>query len=299
MEPSFHGDLRILLLPDLPAVCRHAECGSAKELNNIERGRRFHMARREHFVQIYDLHTHTTMSDGHVSIDDLVAWEHGMGHQLGVSDHVFYEGIFTERDIAAYLEVLRRYPVYRGIEANMEHHFALPDSLDTQIDYVIASIHNMPDGRGGMIPMDSFFKKRSGNMPGYTKNYSSDLNRWYLAHSLRLIEKALANERIDILGHITLMPCCDELYGTKFLLDWENAVLNLCRRHCVALEISGLWRLPNMEMLRRAKEMGILFSMGSDCHEAKDVGVLDYCKLAVDTIGLSEEDFFVPARALY
>jgi histidinol phosphatase-like PHP family hydrolase len=94
------------------------------------------------------------------------------------------------------------------------------------------------------------------------------------------------------------LPCCDELYGTKFLLDWENAVLNLCNRHGVALEISGFWRLPNMDMLRRAKAMGLSFSMGSDCHEAKDVGVLDYCLRAVEELGLQEEDFFVPARAL-
>ena len=249
-------------------------------------------------LQIYDLHTHTTMSDGRVALHDLVEWECAMGYQLGVSDHVFVGGIYTERDIAAYLEELRPYPVYRGIEVNMEHNFALPDALDAQVDYVIASVHNVPDGRGGFIPLEDYFRKRAGYTHIYTKNYSSDLNRWYLAHTLRLIEKAFNNQRVDILGHATLLPCCDELYGTKFLLDWENAVLNLCNRHGVALEISGFWRLPNMDMLRRAKAMGLSFSMGSDCHEAKDVGVLDYCLRAVEALDLKEEDFFVPARAL-
>ena len=64
-------------------------------------------------MQIYDLHTHTTMSDGRVALHDLVEWECAMGYQLGVSDHVFVGGIYTERDIAAYLEELRPYLVDR------------------------------------------------------------------------------------------------------------------------------------------------------------------------------------------
>ncbi|MDO4573293.1 MAG: hypothetical protein Q4C13_07980, partial [Clostridia bacterium] len=105
-------------------------------------------------------------------------------------------------------------------------------------------------------------------------------------------------QRVDILGHATVIPCCDDLNGTKFLLDWENAVLNLCRRSGVALEISGLWNAPNMEMLRRAKAMGLRFSMGSDCHLPGEVGVLDYPERAIAELGLTEADFFVPARAL-
>ena len=249
-------------------------------------------------MQWYDLHTHTNMSDGHISLEDLIKWEHGMGYGLGVSDHVFCGGIYTERDVAAYLEALSQYPVYRGMEANMEHNYALPDALDAGVDYVIASVHSLPDGRGGFIPLQGYFKKRAGEIHVCSKNYSSDLNRWYLAHTLRLIEKAFTTQRVDILGHATLLPCCDELYGTQFLLDWENALLGLCLRHGVALEISGLWRLPNRDMLRRAKAMGLRFSAGSDCHVAKQVGVLDYCIQVAEEMELTENDFFVPARAL-
>lgn len=238
------------------------------------------------------------MSDGHVPLADLVAWEQNMGRVLGVSDHLFCQGIYTDRDVAAYLDALEAYPVYRGAETNMEQNFSLPDALDARLDYVIASVHSMPDGRGGFIPLSGYFRKRLGVHGAYAKNYSSDLNRWYLAHTLRLMEKAFSNQRVDILGHATLLPCCDELYGTKFLLDWENAVLNLCLRHGVALEISGLWRLPHMDMLRRAKAMGLSFSLGSDCHEAGDVGVLDYCESAIEELDLRQDDFFVPTRAL-
>jgi len=249
-------------------------------------------------MQLYDLHTHTDMSDAHFPLEELVETEEAQGHILGVSDHIFCCGIYTLRDVANYLEALEPYRVYRGVEANMEHQFNLPDELDSRLDYVIASVHSMPDGRGGFIPIGEYMSKRSGAISHYTKNYSSDMNRYYLAYTLRTIEKTFSTQRVDILGHATVLPPCDELYGTKFLLDWENAVIEQCRRHGIALEISGLWRAPNMDMIRRAKEAGVRFSMGSDCHNRMQIGVLDYVERAIDEVGLAESDFFVPRRAL-
>ena len=247
-------------------------------------------------MQYYDLHTHTTMSDGSVELSDLVEQEQALGNILGVSDHFFCCGLYTERQIAAYLDALEPYDVFRGAEVNMEHNFALSDALDNRLDYVIAAVHNMPDGRGGFVPLGGYFSKRSGATSYYQKNYSPDLNRHYLAHTLRLAEKAFSTQRVDVYAHATVLPACDELYGTRFLLDWENAVLSLCLRYGIALEISGLWRAPNMDMLRRAKAMGVTFSMGSDCHAPTQVGVLDYVRRAVDELALTQEDFFVPYR---
>ena len=247
---------------------------------------------------MYDLHTHTNMSDGTIALADLVETEASMGYVLGVSDHLFCGGIYTLSDVRDYVEALKPYKVYRGVEANMEQNFTLPDALDSQLDYVIASVHNMPDGRGGFIPLGEYLSKRSGVTSYYSKNYSSDLNRHYLAHTLRLIEKTFSTQRVDILGHATVLPPCDELYGTRFLLDWENALLALCLRHGVALEISGLWRVPNLDMLRRAKEMGMTFSMGSDCHRPMEIGAMDHVLTAIEALSLTEEDFFRPTRAL-
>lgn len=249
-------------------------------------------------MQLCDLHTHTNMSDANFPLEELVETEEAQGHMLGVSDHIFCCGIYTLRDIANYLEALKPYRVYRGVEANMEHRFDLPDELDWQLDYVIASVHSMPDGRGGFIPIGDYMAKRAGKIHLYTKNYSSDMNRYYLAYILRAIEKTFSTQRVDILGHATVLPPCDELYGTKFLLDWEDAVIEQCRRHGIALEISGLWRAPNMDMIRRAKDAGVRFSMGSDCHNRMQIGVLDYVERAIDEVGLSESDFFVPRRVL-
>jgi histidinol phosphatase-like PHP family hydrolase len=188
--------------------------------------------------------------------------------------------------------------VYRGAEVNMEHRSDLPDILDEQLDYVIASVHSMPDGRGGFVPLSQYFTKRSGYAESYYKNYSSDMNRYYLAYIIQMMEKTFTTQRVDILGHATVLPPCDELHGTRFLRQWEDMVINLCAANGIALEISGLWRAPNMEMIVRAKEAGLKFSMGSDCHRRLQIGVLDYVEQAIEEAGLTEEDFFRPRREL-
>lgn len=249
-------------------------------------------------MQLYDLHTHTNLSDAEFPIEELIEVEHAQGHILGVSDHLFCCGIYTLRDVGTYLEILSRYPVYRGAEVNMEHRFNLPDQLDDQLDYVIASVHNMPDGRGGFAPLSQYFSRRSGHTQQYKKNYSSDMNRYYLAYIIQMMEKTFSTQRVDILGHATVLPAYDELYGTRFLEQWEDAVIGLCKKHGIALEISGLWRAPRMEMILKAKEAGLLFSMGSDCHNRLQIGDLIYVEHAIDEAGLTEDDFFTPRRIL-
>lgn len=249
-------------------------------------------------MQLYDLHTHTNMSDAEFPIDELVEVEQAQGHKLGVSDHLFCCGIYTMRDVSLYLETLERYTVYRGAEVNMEHRFNLPDQLDEKLDYVIASVHNMPDGRGGFVPLGQYFSSRSGYTQKYSKNFSSDMNRYYLAYIIQMMEKTFSTQRVDILGHATVLPSYDELYGTRFLEQWEDAVIGLCKTHGIALEISGLWRAPRMEMILKAKAAGLLFSMGSDCHNRLQIGDLLYVERAIEEAGLNESNFFTPRRSL-
>jgi histidinol phosphatase-like PHP family hydrolase len=253
----------------------------------------------ETVMQLYDLHTHTNMSDARFPLTDLIQVERDQGHILGVSDHFFCNGIYTMNDVKTYIDIIRQYPVYRGAEVNMEHRFNLPDEIDDELDYIIASVHNMPDGRGGFVPLSQYFSSRSGYIKEYHKNYSSDMNRYYLAYIIQMMEKTFSTQRVDILGHATVLPPCDELYGTNFLLQWEDAVINLCKKHDVALEISGLWHAPNIDMLRRAYAAGVKFSMGSDCHDRLQIGDLQYVEKVIDELHLAQEDFFIPKRQLF
>ena len=159
-------------------------------------------------MQLYDLHTHTNMSDARFPIEDLVSVEQEQGHILGVSDHLFCCGIYTLNDVKNYLEVLQRFPVYRGAEVNMEHKLNLPDNLDDQLDYIIASVHSMPDGRGGFVPLNAYFSKRSGHTDHYEKNYSPDMSRYYLAYIIQTMEKMFSTSACT---YWVMRPCCPRM----------------------------------------------------------------------------------------
>lgn len=249
-------------------------------------------------MQLPDLHTHTTFSDGEVSLESLVQQEQKLGRVLGVSDHLFSCGMFTLENVRAYLHALSQYPVYRGVEVNMEHTLCLPDDIAGQLDYVIASVHNVPDGHGGFIPLGEYFNKRSGNRSTYHQNYGTELDELYLENTYKLIERAFAGQRIDILGHITVMPMYDDLQGTAFAIDWENAVISLCKKYEVSMEISGLWNAPNLGMLQRANEAGVRFSSGSDCHRFSSIGVLEYVEQAIAILHLDSDTFYLPSAAI-
>ncbi len=249
-------------------------------------------------MELLDLHTHTNLSDANFSPAELVKTETAMGLTCGVSDHVFCGGIYTLSDVKNYLDVLDEYPVYRAVETNMEHDSSLPDELDDRLDYVIAAVHSMPDGRGGRVDLGAYFANRTGYHGGYRRNHSPFMARYYLAYILREIEKKFENHRVDIFAHCTALPCYDELQGTRFLRDWENAVIALCVKHNVAIELSGLFRVPNLDLVLRAKAAGAVFSTGSDCHEALQIGDLRYPEQIIEAAGLTSEDLFVPRRVL-
>ena len=71
-------------------------------------------------------------------------------------------------------------------------------------------------------------------------------------------------------------------------------VVALCKKHNVAMEISGMFCQPYERMLRLAKAEGIKFSFASDCHKPEHVGKLGYCYEMIDALDLKEEHLFIP-----
>lgn len=249
-------------------------------------------------MNYFDLHTHTVMSDGSETPQGLLAAAQAQGYGLGISDHLFCEKIFTLREVQNYLDELDRYDVFKGVEANIGENFTLPPTLGSRVDYVIASAHAVPDLDGGTLRLGQYFGARAGEAGVlYHRTFSKGEATHYLQQILRMYEFDFANQRVDILGHCTVTPFYDALAGDAFLPDWENAVIALCKKYRVAMEISTLWRCPQEDMLRRAHAAGIAFSLGSDCHLPKDSCKLGYSVEMLQTVGIGEQDLFVPRKA--
>lgn len=243
-------------------------------------------------MRYYDLHTHSEHSDGQASIAELAAIAAKKGYGLGVSDHLYCGGMNTGEAVLSYLEELEEYPVLKGCEANIGEDYSYSDKIISRFDYVIASLHHIPDFQGKLLHIGRYFGERAGDAGCVFENpFHMEESERYLTNVIPVIAHTMQTQRMDIYGHCTVLPFCEYLAGTAFITDWENTLISLCRKYNVALEISGLWKEPGLAMVRRAREAGVRFTFGSDCHLKKDICDIDYALKTAEKAGLCAEDF--------
>lgn len=249
-------------------------------------------------MKLYDLHTHTTMSDGSLTPTELAAKaeEHGCG--LGISDHLFCCKLLTPRDIDTYLTELESLGVLRGLEANMGENFTLPAALDNRLDYMIASVHTVKTPDGGRMPLNPYFCARAGDAgaPPYTAVFTADEAKFYLTQIIDMIAYDFAIQRVDIYGHCTVTPFHDTLKNDPWLLGWEDEVISLCLKSNVAMEISGLWECPRESMVQKALARGVKFTLGSDCHTPAHTCNLAYPSGLIAKLNIPETQIYMPKR---
>jgi histidinol phosphatase-like PHP family hydrolase len=105
---------------------------------------------------------------------------------------------------------------------------------------------------------------------------------------------------VQIVAHSTLLPPALLALESDLHAWWtperEDRYVEALAGSGVALEISNRYRLPHDRLLRKAKQAGARFSLGSDGHTAAQVARLDWATDAARRAGVTDADLFVPAR---
>jgi DNA polymerase (family 10) len=199
-----------------------------------------------------DLHVHSEWSDGHVTLSGLADLAQRLGYSyLAVCDHsqaARYAGGLTPdrlrrqmKEISALNKKRKDIQLLMGTEVDIlaDGSLDLPDELLAKLDVVVASIHS-----------------------GFKKNVTG-----------RML-KAMENPHLDIIGH----PSGRLISGREgYDIDLE-AVLNGARRLGKALELNSYYdRLDLNEFyLKRAKELGISISLGTDTHSSAGLHMMRF-----------------------
>lgn len=222
-------------------------------------------------------HMHTLASDGQASLEQLQERMIELGYEyMGVSDHSqtsFYANGLSVAEIKKQHQQIdalnKRHPDFRilkGIEADI-----LPDGqLDyeneilAQFDFVIASVHQQLN----MEP----------------------------AKMTERILKALENPYTTMLGHPTGRLL---LARAGYQADWE-AIFKKAAKQNVVLEINASpYRLDlSWSMIKRAKKLGVLFSINPDAHRLEG---LEDSQFGVDMArkaGLESKDIINSLRLI-
>ncbi|WP_188189849.1 DNA polymerase/3'-5' exonuclease PolX [Nonomuraea sp. SYSU D8015] len=200
-----------------------------------------------------DLHTHTDLTDGHASLEDMVAAAAARGYAYyAVTDHGpnLYMQQMTLGKAVAQRERLRELDgaygprLLHGIELNIDPDGEVdwPPDVLAGFDVCVASVHSHFD-----LPRD--------RMTG------------------RLV-RAAKNPHVSIIGHPSA-----RLIGRRPPIDadWDE-VFRACARSGTALEINAFPDRLDLaaELIRRARPYGVKFAVDSDSHAVGHLANLRY-----------------------
>ncbi|QOR70917.1 PHP domain-containing protein [Ruania alkalisoli] len=205
-----------------------------------------------------DLHTHSDASDGGSPVREMALAAIAVGHgYLALTDHspslTVARGLTADRlrdqlaevaDLNAELAPLR---ILTGIEVDILPDGSLdqdPDLLD-QLDIVVASVHSKL-----AMPAEAMTRR---------------------------MVRAIANPRVDVLGHCTGRKVAGPRRRPPSEFDAE-IVFEACRRFDVAVEINSRPERvdPPQDLLELALDIGVLVAIDSDAHAPGQLDFLDY-----------------------
>lgn len=244
----------------------------------------------------HDLHAHTTMSDGDLPLARVAELSRERGVVIGIADHVSTRNterfVATEAAVRRYVAALEGAPVLRSAEFCWCDTLwqELPGELMGRFDYRIGSNHGfrLPDGTTAS-PWWQTLPAPWDREPGRLM----DLLVANLCDMVRTMP-------VQVAAHSTLTP--PALLALDDALAWwtaerEDRYVEAVVESGVALEISNRYRLPHDRLLRKAREAGARFSLGSDGHTEKQVGRLEWAVETARRVGITDADLFVPEGA--
>ncbi|MEU1982399.1 PHP domain-containing protein [Nocardia sp. NPDC019395] len=196
-----------------------------------------------------DLHTHSDWSDGGSPIAEMMGTAAALGHEYcALTDHsprlTVANGLSAQRlrrqlDVVAELNArLAPFRVLTGIEVDILDDGSLDQEADllAELDIVVASVHSrLRDDRDTMT---------------------------------RRMVYAVANPRVDVLGHCT-GRLVEGGRGTRPESEFDaEIVFEACRRYGTAVEINSRPERqdPPERLIRLADEMGCDFALDTDAH---------------------------------
>jgi histidinol phosphatase-like PHP family hydrolase len=237
-----------------------------------------------------DLHAHTTMSDGALSPEELVATAAARGVRPSVADHLSRDvtsAVKTVDGVRSYLDELERLDVLRGGEFCWHDSLwrELPPALVGRFTHRVGSLHAVFLRDGTRVHM---FQRR---LP---EGLSVDD---YMDDHVENLERMAREMPVDVLAHPTLLPL--PLRPRPLESHWpqprETRAVEALFRAGIAFEISNRYR-PHQRFVERAVARGVRLSLGSDGHTPEQVADVAWPLALARSLGVKDEELYDPTR---
>ena len=227
---------------------------------------------------IIDYHVH--LSDD-LTVARAVALAEQRGMKFGIVEHPGAGSpIETDADMLAYIQRLRAYPVYAGLQP-MHIYWAQDFSSEViaQVDYVLMDADTIPLDDGSWL---SIWRR---------DNFIEDMDA-FIARYIKHIVHILTNEPIHIFARPTYLPInFARHYDEVWTEDRMRLIIDLAKARNIALEIAENVRVPSLRFIRMAKDAGIKFTFGTNARN-QNAGNFHYCLEMAEEAGLTQEDMW-------
>jgi histidinol phosphatase-like PHP family hydrolase len=235
----------------------------------------------EYNFPLMDLHVHLT---NEFTIDMVMDIAKTRNVKFGIVEHPADWAIKDDADLKRYIDKLRKYPVYVGlqpIELGWSKRFS-PELL-SKIDYILMDPQRVPMGNGETLQIWEF------------NTYVEDTNEFmerYMAYSMNILN----NEPINIFAWPLFLPVCIARdYYTLWTEERMKQIISAARKRNIAIEINDMAHTPHEKFIHMAKDQGLKFTFGSDSRN-QNAGRLAYCKAVAKKCNLKKEDFYIPGK---
>jgi histidinol phosphatase-like PHP family hydrolase len=236
------------------------------------------------------------MSDGDLSLEEVVAVAVQRGVTVGIADHVSSRNtrqfVSTDERLTAYLEALESVPVFRSAEFCWCDPFAADFAADVlgRFDYIIGSNH------GFALPDGTFASPWWQSLPPTWTGRADEVME-IMVHNLCDMVMTMP---IQIAAHSTLLPAALLKLEPDLHAWWteerEDRFIEAAVAGGVAIEISNRYRLPHHRLLIKAREAGARFSLGSDGHHLHQIARLEWAVEAARAAGIGDRHLFEAGR---
>jgi histidinol phosphatase-like PHP family hydrolase len=116
----------------------------------------------------------------------------------------------------------------------------------------------------------------------------------FMDYLVKTIAGILQNEPIDIYVNPTFLPAqMSDRYDTFWTPARMDKVISAARDNNIAIEINNRYRIPSLDFIKRAKEAGVKFTVGTNNTNSNFSGA-EYALKAINECKLFRDDFFIP-----
>lgn len=233
---------------------------------------------------LIDLHIHLK---GDLTIEEAIIKSQSDGVQYGIAVNCGLGfPIHNDSQIDSVVNIIRKYPqFYLGMQAEGREWIKLfSEESVKKFDYVFTDAMTYTDEKGRR------------NRIWIEEETWIDDEEHFMDYYVDIIVDILNNEPIDIYVNPTYLP---GQIADKYDYFWNeermDKVINAAKLNDVAIEINNRFKIPSVEFIRKAKQAGVKFTIGTNNID-KSFTRPEYALEIIKECGLTRDNFFIPDR---